>query len=328
MIRPVPQDTSSGFHDPVMLNEMLAALAPVNDEIYVDGTFGAGGYTRAILQSAPGCRVIAFDRDPEARVRFEALPSDVRARVTFVDAPFSQMRTCLEALGQTDVNGVVLDLGVSSPQLDQAERGFSFRFDGPLDMRMDPRSGESAADVVNGYDEKALADIIYQYGEERQSRSVARAIVTARKEGSITSTQELATIIRRVIRKSPKDTSDPCTRTFQGLRIFVNRELDELDAALDAGITVLKEGGRLVVVTFHSLEDRMVKQFMQDKSGRTARPSRYAPDVVAASPVLNLPSTKALPPSDAETRRNPRARSAHLRVAIRTAAPLKMEAVS
>lgn len=310
------------LHAPVMLNEMLAALAPQNDEIYVDGTFGAGGYARAILTLSSTARVIAFDRDPAARARYDDLPENIRARVTFVDAPFSTLSQELKRLNIDTVHGVVLDLGVSSPQLDLPERGFSFRMEGPLDMRMNPRVGESAADVVNTYDEKSLADIIYQYGEERQSRGVAKAIITARKTAPIRTTTELATIIRRVVRTSPKDKIDPCTRTFQGLRIYINRELDELATVLQAALIALKPGGRLVVVTFHSLEDRIVKQFFQSQSGRTARPSRHAPDTGHSAPLLDIPQARALAPSKGEIARNPRSRSAHLRLAIRTTTPL------
>lgn len=311
-------------HDPVMLDEMLVAIDPQDGEVYLDGTFGAGGYTRAILNKA-NCKVIAFDRDPEARPRYDGMTAEHRARCTFVDAPFSEMAERLRALNISGVDGVVLDLGVSSPQLDDAARGFSFRFSGPLDMRMDPRVGESAADVVNSRDEEELANIIYIYGEDRKSRSIARAIVAARKIARIETTDQLASIIRRVIRVSPKDQSDPCTRTFQALRIFVNTELDELSAALRSAMTILNTGGRLVVVTFHSLEDRIVKQFFQTHGGRAARPSRYAPDIEIAAPLLTLPTSKAIPPTEAEVRRNPRARSAHLRIAIRTDAPLGPE---
>jgi 16S rRNA (cytosine1402-N4)-methyltransferase len=309
-------------HAPVMLAEMLAALAVRDGETYVDGTFGAGGYTGAILET-PGARVVAFDRDPAARVRYDLWPEDRQARCVFIDAPFSAMRDELTARGLAPVDGVVLDLGVSSPQLDVAERGFSFRFDGPLDMRMDPRVGVSAADVVNQTAEADLANLIYDLGEEKQSRAVARAIVAARKIAPITTTQGLAGIVRSVVRKSGKDGIDPATRTFQALRIFVNDELGELRRVLVAAVAVLRAGGRLVVVTFHSLEDRIVKQFFTEYSGRAPAPSRFMPAVGISAPSLLAVSTaRAVSPGAAETSRNPRARSAHLRVAVRTEAPL------
>ena len=309
------------IHDPVMLREMVAAMAPAANETYIDGTFGAGGYSTALLSAAP-CRIIAFDRDPDARARYDALPAEIRVRCSFVDDAFSQLEPRLHDLGIDQVDGIVLDLGVSSPQLDDATRGFSFRADGPLDMRMDPRRGESAADVVNTRSEEDLANIIYTYGEDRKSRVIARAIVQARQDKPITTTGELAEIVKRVIHISPKDPSHPATRTFQALRIFVNGELDELRDALVAALAVLREGGRLVVVTFHSLEDRIVKQFFQTYSGRTPGPSRYLPDVAVRPALLSLPQAKALSPKDDEIARNPRSRSAHLRIAIRTDAPL------
>lgn len=316
-----PPTAAADFsHDPVMLAEMRAAMAPQANEIYVDATFGAGGYTSALLADAP-CRVIAFDRDPEAATRHMAMPAALRDRCTFVDAPFSDMGTQLQTLGVTGVNGVVMDLGVSSPQLDDAARGFSFRFSGPLDMRMDPRAGLSAADVVNDYDEKEIADILYLYGEERRARAIARAIIAARQDARIESTDALAAIIRRVVKTSPKDLIDPCTRSFQALRIFVNRELDELEAGLAAATRALKPQGRLVVVSFHSLEDRIVKQFLYRHAGRAGRPSRHLPEDTAAAPLYILHPARAQGPSAAECVRNPRARSAKMRVAIRTTAP-------
>lgn len=313
--------TKANTHLPVMLREVLASLAPRDGDVIVDGTFGAGGYTAAITASAR-CHVYAFDRDPDAKARYNALPDDVKTNCTFIDAAFSDLAQEMKAHDIAALDGVVLDLGVSSPQLDDAARGFSFRFDGPLDMRMDPRVGQSAADLVNTMAERDLANLIYEYGEDKKSRSIARAIVAARAEGPITTTTALARIIRSVIRPSPKDTIDPCTRTFQALRIAVNGELDELRAVLRAALAMLKVGGRLVVVTFHSLEDRIVKQFFQTYSDRAARPSRYAPDVAVSPPLLSLVSNKAIAPSDDEVAMNPRARSAHLRAAIRTDAAL------
>ena len=310
---------SPDLHRPVMLREMLAAIAPADGEVYVDGTFGAGGYTQAILDAAD-CRVIAFDRDPEARARYDALPASVRDRCTFIDAPFSSLHSALSAQGITSINGVVLDLGVSSPQLDDAARGFSFRGDGPLDMRMDPRTGANAADLVNTLPERELADILFQYGEEKKSRAIARAIVDARRTQPITTTAQLANLIRRVIKASPRDTIDPATRSFQALRIAVNDELGELRAALQSALQCLAPGGRLVVVTFHSLEDRIVKQFFTTHGGRAPNTSRHLPTIGAATApaLLDLPTIKPIAPSDDEVAVNPRARSAHLRRAIRT----------
>jgi 16S rRNA (cytosine1402-N4)-methyltransferase len=288
----------------------------------VDGTFGGGGYTTAFLNHAP-CRVIAFDRDPAAKQRYQAMPAPLKERCLFIDAPFSQMIPQLAQHQIDQVDAVVLDLGVSSPQLDVAERGFSFRLDGPLDMRMDPRRGLSAADVINTHSADEIANIIYQYGEDRQSRRIARAIVAARQIAPITTTGALATVIRRVIPLHPRDLSDPCTRTFQALRIFVNGELDELQQVLAASLSVLKTGGRLVVVSFHSLEDRIVKQFMAQHGGRTRHTTRHAPAVQAAPIYLRLDQYRAISASNDEITRNPRSRSAHLRVAIRTDQPLK-----
>jgi 16S rRNA (cytosine1402-N4)-methyltransferase len=310
--------TATFTHIPVMLPDMIAALSPRDGQTYIDGTFGAGGYTRAILESAD-CKVIAFDRDPEARARYDAMPENLRARCRFIDAPFADMADHLDG---EQVDGVVLDLGVSSPQIDDPARGFSFRFNGPLDMRMDPRVGASAADVVNNADETDLANIIYDLGEDRKSRSIARAIVAARKEAPITTTQQLASIVRRVVRPGKGDTSDPCTRTFQALRLFVNNELDQLQAALRAALTLLQTGGRLVVVSFHSLEDRIVKRFLQEFSARSAQPSRHIPVTVDLPAYLDVPQTRAQSPSDDEARANSRSRSAHLRCAIRTTTTL------
>lgn len=312
--------TTPPVHQPVMLTPMLAALAAQAGEVYVDGTFGAGGYSTAILQTAP-CRIIAFDRDPDSRARYDALPAGTRAAITLIDAPFSRLTAELANQNIQAVNGVVLDLGVSSPQLDTPERGFSFRHDGPLDMRMDPRTGQSAADVVNTASERDLGDILYIYGEERQSRSIARAILKSRAVAPITTTLQLATIVRGVVHQHPKDASDPATRSFQALRLYVNHELDELASVLDSALEVLAPQGRLVVVTFHSLEDRLVKQFMTRHSNRQGRPSRHMPDTDASEPLLTLPPTRMLTPDDTELRQNPRARSAKLRVAIRTATP-------
>lgn len=311
--------TPDALHIPVMLKEVIAALAPAAGETHVDGTFGAGGYTRAILDQAD-CNVIAIDRDPAARARATALRDIYGERLEFIAGCFGD---AAETIHRT-VDGFVLDLGVSSMQIDEADRGFSFRFDGPLDMRMDSARGETAADIVNNADEKDLADLIYQYGEERHSRRVARVIVEERREKKITRTLELAEIVRRAVPRS-KDGIDPATRTFQALRIAVNRELEELERGLAAAETLLGEGGRLVVVSFHSLEDSIVKKFLNDRAGRTGGVSRYmpAPGAAPPAPTFTLPSAKAMPASAAEASANPRARSAKMRVAVRTSAPAR-----
>jgi len=309
-------------HVPVMLNEVVAGMKPVDGEIYVDGTFGAGGYTRALLEQAQ-CTVYAIDRDPSVAVFAEKLTREFPGRFFWLLGSFSDMLDLLAAKGISSVNGIVLDIGVSSMQIDTAARGFSFRFDGPLDMRM-ADSGVTAADVVNKSEEEDLANIIYQFGEERESRRVARAIVRARSEAPITTTIQLAEIVRRVVRGTKG--IDGATRNFQALRIYVNDELGELTRALDAAEQLLAPGGRLLVVTFHSLEDRIVKQFLQSRSGETRGGSRHLPPVgatqLAASgnlPTFFLPSKKKpVQSSETEADSNPRARSAKLRTATRT----------
>ena len=301
-------------HVPVLLGEVIDALAIAPGECHVDATFGAGGYTRAML--AKGARVFAFDRDPDAIANGQALEG-AEAGLTLVAADFSAMAPELEARGAVPVDGVTMDIGVSSMQLDQAERGFSFQGDGPLDMRMS-QSGESAADFLNTADEAAIADVLYQYGEEPRSRRVAKAIVAARP---LTRTGELATVVRKALGYKPHDKKDPATRTFQAIRIHVNRELDELAQGLEAAERVLKPGGRLAVVTFHSLEDRMVKRFLRERSGNVPAGSRHRPaanDV--REPSFEI-SGRAVRASEAEIAANPRARSATLRTARRTAAP-------
>ncbi len=309
-------------HIPVMLAEVLDALAPQEGETYVDGTFGAGGYTRAILDAAP-CTVIAVDRDESAHTLAEPWKSQYGERLRLVHGSFSEIKNHLQNMGTEKVNGLVLDLGVSSMQLDQAQRGFSFRFDAPLDMRMDQTRGVTAADVVNTMDEAPLADMIYLYGEERHSRRIAAAIVKARAEKRIETTRQLTDIIRSVVHFSHKDKIDPSTRTFQALRIHVNDELGELERVLAASEDVLQEGGRLVVVTFHSLEDRIVKTFLTTRAKPPSSPSRYLPDLPqdsAPSQTFSLVHRKAVLASDDEISRNPRSRSAKLRAAIRRAA--------
>jgi 16S rRNA (cytosine1402-N4)-methyltransferase len=303
-------------HVPVLLREVVSALAPQPGGVILDGTFGAGGYTRAILDATPDGRVIALDRDPTAIAGGYALVAQAAGRLTLVESRFSELEDVLASLGLAAVDGVVLDIGVSSMQIDDPERGFSFRAEGPLDMRMG-RHGTSAEDLVNGMEEGPLADLIYRYGEERRSRAVARAIVAARRQERVTTTKRLADIVASVVRAA-KDDIHPATRTFQALRIAVNDELGELERALEAAERVLRPGGRLVVVTFHSLEDRIVKQFLQERSGREARPSRHAPAGARSAATFDLLGRKAVTAGEDELRANPRARSAKLRAAVRT----------
>ncbi len=304
-------------HLPVMLAEVLEALKPRDGAHYIDGTFGGGGYARAILEACD-CRVLGIDRDPEAIARGQALVALYPGRLTLVHGEFSQMDRLLADSGEEGTNGVVLDLGVSSFQFDEPARGFSFRADGPLDMRMS-LSGLSAADVVNTADEKELAGIISQYGEERQARRIARAVVAARP---LTRTAELAELVARVLGPAAaRQPIHPATRTFQALRIHVNDELGELTRALDAATRVLKPQGRLAVVSFHSLEDRIVKRFLSERSAAAPRGSRHAPEARRAHvPEYRLFGSRPLGPGDAEIANNPRARSAKLRVAERLAA--------
>ncbi|PVE58049.1 16S rRNA (cytosine(1402)-N(4))-methyltransferase [Arthrobacter sp. TPD3018] len=302
-------------HIPVLLDEVVAALAPAPGEVMVDATFGAGGYTRAILQT--GATVIAFDRDPDA-IR------DGRAAgiegLTLVHSDFSAMEAAIDA----PVDGLTMDIGVSSMQLDQAERGFSFQSDGPLDMRM-AQDGPSAADFLNTADEDAIADVLYHYGDEPKSRRVARAIVAARP---LTRTGELAAVVRKALGHRPHDKKDPATRTFQAIRIHVNRELGELADGLAAAERLLKPGGRLAVVTFHSLEDRMVKRFLRERSGNTPGGSRHLPQAGATRAPSFERVGRGIRAGEAELARNPRARSATMRTAIRTAAPAWNEEVT
>jgi len=294
-------------HVPVLLDEVIAALAPAPGETIVDATFGAGGYTRAIL--AQGARVIAFDRDPDAIAagRAAAIPG-----LTLVHSDFSALEAALDG----PVDGITMDIGVSSMQLDQAERGFSFQADGPLDMRM-AQEGPSAADFVNTADEETIADILYHYGDEPKSRRVARAIVAARP---LTRTGELAAVVRKALGHRPHDKKDPATRTFQAIRIHVNRELGELADGLDAAERALKPGGRLAVVTFHSLEDRLVKRFLRERSGSMPGGSRHLPQAATGRAPTFAGVGRAVRASEAEVARTPRARSATLRAAVRTAA--------
>lgn len=312
---------AAGGHEPVLLGAVLAALAPRDGGIYIDGTFGAGGYSRALLAAA-NCTVWAIDRDPTAIQRAAELGRAHPDRLVAVEGRFGDMERLLRARGLEAADGVAFDLGVSSMQLDEAGRGFSFRFDGPLDMRMGG-DGPSAADLVNSLPEAELADLIHRYGEERHARAIARAIVRERAAAPITRTLALAEIVRRALgpRGRSADGIDPATRTFQALRIAVNDELGELLRGLVASEALLKAGGRLAVVSFHSLEDRRVKQFLRARSGRLPAPSRHHPTAPARrAPTFRGIAPDLVRPEAAELARNPRARSARLRTAERTAA--------
>ncbi|GGE42274.1 ribosomal RNA small subunit methyltransferase H [Agaricicola taiwanensis] len=304
-------------HRPVLLDEMLAALAPRKGEIHLDGTFGAGGYTRAILEA--GASVIALDRDPTAHASAPSFPAALAKRFVLVDSRFSALDAVVADRGLGGIDGVVLDVGVSSMQLDQAERGFSFRFDGPLDMRMGG-DGFTAADLVNDLGEKELAALLRTFGEERRAGAVARAVVAERQKGRITTTLELARVLERAIGR-PQDLIHPATRTFQALRIVVNDELGELARALFAAERALKPGGRLVVVSFHSLEDRIVKTFFNERTREHAPVSRHMPMGVGHAPTFSPITRGVVTPSEAELAVNPRARSARLRAAKRSDAP-------
>lgn len=312
---PIDDGHAAGrVHLPVMQSEVLEALTVRSQGDYLDGTFGGGGYSQAILAAGPR-RLIALDRDPGAVARGRALEYEQK-NFTMLEGRFGEMDRYLAEIDIDQLDGIVLDIGVSSQQIDDPERGFSFAADGPLDMRME-LDGESAADVVNEADEQTLATIIYRYGEERASRRIARAIVEHRGQRPITRTGELAGIVARVLGRRGK--IDPATRTFQALRIYVNDELGELERALAAAETLLRPGGRLVVVAFHSLEDRIVKQFLAARSGQTARPSRHLPDlpIDREAPRFRALSKRPITPSAAEIAKNPRARSARLRAAER-----------
>jgi 16S rRNA (cytosine1402-N4)-methyltransferase len=304
-------------HIPVLGPEAVAMLSPRPGGVYVDATFGAGGYTRLIL-AAENTRVVAIDRDPDAIARGTALVETANGRLALVHGRFSDLADLCAAQGLDALDGVVMDVGVSSMQLDEAARGFSFRNDGPLDMRMS-QDGPSAADVIARADETDLANVIYAFGEERQSRRIARAIVKARTEAPILTTRALADIIGRVVRSKPHEIH-PATRTFQALRILVNAELDELQDGLAAAERMLKPGGRLAVVSFHSLEDRIVKTFLSERA-ETRGGSRHLPDVARPQPSFTLVARRPVVAGEDETRANPRARSAKLRAAERTGAP-------
>ena len=306
-------------HIPVLLDEVIAALDPQPGDVVVDATFGAGGYTRAILQR--GATVHAFDRDPDAIAAGRQWPEtrEQPPRLVLHPRRFSEMVAALAEAGIARVDGVTMDVGVSSMQLDQAERGFAFSAEGPLDMRMS-REGESAADFLNSAREEDIADVLYRYGEERQSRRVARAIVAARP---LETTGDLARVVRQALGYRPGAPKVPPTRSFQAVRIHVNAELDELEAGLRAAEVLLREDGRLAVVSFHSLEDRIVKRFLREGTGAHAGSSRHLPERKAATPPAFARASKAIRPSEAEIARNPRARSATLRAAVRSAAPAR-----
>lgn len=310
------QDGRGAPHVPVLLDEVMAALAPAPGELVIDATFGAGGYTRRLLDA--GATVHAFDRDPDALAMGGGWP-ETRTdppRLVLHARRFSEMVEAMASVGVAKVSGLVMDIGVSSMQLDQPGRGFAFASDGPLDMRMS-REGPSAADFVNEADEGEIADVLYRFGEERQSRRVARAIVAARP---LATTGELARVVRKALGYRTGAPKDPATRSFQAIRIHVNGELDELAAGLRAAECLLESGGRLAVVSFHSLEDRIVKQFLRDASGATAGASRHLPQT-EKPPARFALLGKAIRPGEAEVARNPRARSAVLRAAIRTDSP-------
>ena len=306
-------------HVPVMLNEVLAALEPGPGSVIVDGTFGAGGYSAAI--AATGASVVAIDRDPDAIRNGAAVVELSGGRITLKQGRFSALDEIAIACGHEQVDGVVLDVGVSSMQIDEAERGFSFQKDGPLDMRME-QAGPTAADVVNKAAQNDLIRIIGILGEEKQASRIARAIVDRRGAMPFTRTLDLATLIEKVIGRKPGDRIHPATRTFQALRIFVNRELEELAAALCAAERILKAGGRLVVVSFHSLEDRIVKRFMGERS-KSGGGSRHMPQAAGEAASFDQPGKAMIAASDNEAAENPRARSAKLRMAVRLAGPAR-----
>lgn len=311
------ETSPSSPHVPVLLSPILDAVSPVSGR-WLDGTFGAGGYTRALLD-AGASHVYAIDRDPEVFERAKAWADDYGDRLILIEGTFGQLDVLAEKHGAIPLDGVVLDIGVSSMQLDQAERGFSFIQDGPLDMRMS-QDGMTAADVVNTVEESDLADILYLYGEERASRRIARRIVEARKTSPFETTKQLSDVVEGALPRAKPGQVHPATRSFQALRIVVNDELGELVRGLVAAEAVLGEGGILAVVTFHSLEDRIVKRFIQARSEQ-ARGNRYAPEMAATVPQFQKISKKAIGPTQQELEDNPRSRSAKLRLARRTNAP-------
>ena len=302
-------------HAPVLLDAMLGALAPAAGDLLVDATFGGGGYSRAILAAAD-CRVIGLDRDPAAVARGRALAAE-DPRFTMLEGAFGELEAHLAGIGVAAVDGLVADLGVSSFQLDEPERGFSFQAEGPLDMRMGA-TGETAAELIDRLDERELARLFYSLGEEPEAGRIARAIVARRVLRPITTTADLASLVAATKRRV-KPGRTPATQVFQALRIAVNDELGEIDRLLEAAPKLLRSGGRLVLVAFHSLEDRRIKRFIDDLSERRAKPSRHLPLVATARPKLRWLERKVIKPGDAEVARNPRARSARLRAAVRLA---------
>ena len=317
-VTPSPSSPSAP-HIPVLLSEVATAMAPRDGGVYVDGTFGAGGYAQKLLAAAE-CTVLAIDRDPTAFVFAAPLKDQFGDRLVCLEGCFGNMGELVAAAGYQTVDGVMLDLGVSSMQLDQAERGFSFMKDGPLDMRM-AQDGPSAADLIATMSEAEIANVLFLYGEERASRRIAKAIVKARAAAPITTTLELADLIAGQLPRSKPGQSHPATRSFQAIRIAVNGEYDALYQGLMASERALKPGGKLAVVTFHSTEDRMVKRFLQMRAGTTGNANRYAPEAEQETPAFTLKSRKAIGPDAQELEENPRSRSAKLRVAIRSDAP-------
>jgi len=313
--------TDKAPHIPVMLNEVLISLNPVDGGCYVDGTLGAGGYTKAILDAAD-CQVHGFDRDPAALKAADQLSSEYPGRLHLHQALFGDMDAVLEKRGITEVDGVALDIGVSSMQLDQADRGFSFLQDGPLDMRM-ASEGESASDFVNEASEAKIAQVLKEFGEERQARRIAKAITHARSETPLETTSDLVRVVESVLGSADRHKLHPATRTFQAVRIYINSELEQLVRGLAAAEKLLRPAGRLVVVAFHSLEDRIVKRFFAQRSGGMGRPSRHIPLEAKPSvePSFETLSRRARVAGDNEVAVNPRARSAKMRAAIRTDAP-------
>lgn len=304
-------------HIPVLMREAIHALNPMDGKVYVDGTFGVGGYSQEILEKAPSCALYVIDRDPDAIQRAEKM-QDLFSNLKILPGNFGEMDVLMEKQN-VKADGVVLDLGVSSPQLDQAVRGFSFQSEGPLDMRME-KKGMTAAEVINTYPEKEIANILWQYGEERKSRSIAKHIIQVREKKPIITTTQLTEIVHAVVPKNPKQKIDRATKTFQALRIYINKEMESLEQGLIAAEKILNPGGRLVIVSFHSLEDGKVKRFLQSRSGKKENSSRYAPICIesALAPTFYISEKRSISPTKAEVMHNPRARSAKLRWAIRT----------
>lgn len=311
-------------HVPVLLKEVIEALKIRTGGVYLDGTFGAGGYSRAMLAASKDARVIAIDRDPDAIRAGAALVAELQGRLSLIQERFAELERICAERGELKLDGIALDIGVSSMQFDEAARGFSFRFDAPLDMRME-RSGRSAADILAEDDEETIADILYHFGEERRARQIARAIAARRRTEPVATTKALADLVATIEKPRP-NAIHPATRTFQALRIAVNDELGELARALHASERALKPGGRLAIVAFHSLEDRIVKQFMALRAGRGEAPSRRLPgEPEILRPTFALVTKKPIEPGEAELAANPRARSARLRVAERTDLPARAD---